>query len=341
MTPTNPMQSSSDSRAPTVKVLALAGGLAALIVLSLLAYSFWPAINPPPAAEPVALRGVHYNPPRPAHDIRAIDHNGKPFVLSRQPHPLMMIFFGYVSCTDVCPTNLKKMEIIQQKLGAQADQVQFVFVSVAPEHERPADMKEYLDQYAGEIIGVTGKTADSLDETYRDWGIVREKQELDTPVLGRNYRYDHTAQIFLVQNGVEMPVSYPYGTGTDVMLEDVRNLLADPTLGAKLPAVGRVKEVAIAPGTFTRAAQDNPTLPAYLRLHVGDTIRWKNDDYMYHFIGDISLAPGESATQTFDEVGTFYYGCTAVPSEVIRINVSPGPKSADAESTASGPSASL
>lgn len=272
---------------------------------------------------PEVLRGVHYDPPRMVHDIKAIDHNGKPFVLSRQPHPLMLVFFGYVSCTDVCPTNLKKMEIIQKRLGDQADQVQFIFVSVAPEHERPADMKQYLEQYDGELLGITGKEASSLDETYERWGIVRIKETLEVPVMGRDYKYDHTAQIFLVQDGERLPVTYPYGTSVDVMLEDLRALLADPTMSHRLPDVGEVKEVAIAPGTFTRAAQDNPTLPSYLRLHVGDTIRWKNDDYMYHFVGDITLAPGDAAIQNFDEEGTFYYGCTAVPSEVIRITVLP------------------
>jgi protein SCO1 len=82
-----------------------------------------------------------------------------------------------------------------------------------------------------------------------------------------------------------------------------------------------VTTVALPPGTFTRAAQDNPTIPAYLRLRKGTAIRWKNDDYMYHFIGDISLEPGGEALQRFDETGTFYFGCTAVPSEVIRIAV--------------------
>lgn len=268
-----------------------------------------------------ALRGIHYAPPRVVSDIKAVDQNGKPFVLSRQPHPLMMVFFGYVSCTDVCPTNLKKMEIMQQKLGEQADQVQFVFVSVAPEHEKPEIMREYLEQYDGEIVGLTAKRADGLDQTYADWGIVRRKVELDTPILGRNYKYDHTAQIFLVQEGRRLLVTYPYGMDVDTMTEDVQAMLADPSLGTRLPEVGSVKTVALPPGTFTKAAQQNPTIPAYLRLRKGESIRWKNDDYMYHFIGDISLAPGEEATQKFDEAGTFYFGCTAVPSEIIRIAV--------------------
>ncbi|MFP4596770.1 MAG: SCO family protein [Persicimonas sp.] len=278
------------------------------------------------AEAPQALRGIHYSPPRQAPELTGLDYNAKSFSLARQPHPLAMVFFGYVSCTDVCPTNLKKFEKIQKALGDQADQMQFVFVTIDPKNERPDTMKQYLEQYDGEIVGITGKYDDSLDEAYDQWGIVRRRVELDEPINGRDYKFDHSGQIYLVQGGDRIPVSYPYGTSVDTMIEDVQALLDDPSLGEKLPEVGSVREVAIEAGTYTRAAQDNPTLPAYLRVHVGDAIRWKNDDYMYHFIGDISLAPGEEATQKFDEAGEFYFGCTAVPSEVIRINVQPSPE---------------
>ncbi len=272
---------------------------------------------------PRALRGIHYDPPRHAPALVGLDHNGQSFSLERQPHPLSMVFFGYVSCTDVCPTNLKKFEKIQQALGDDADQVQFVFVTIDPGNEPPKKMAEYLQYYEGEIIGVTGKYADSLDETYKEWGIVRKRVELDEPVMGRTYKFDHSGQIYLVQRGEKMPVSYPYGTSHETMTEDLRALLDDPSLGERLPEVSSVREVAIPPGSYTRKAQSNPGLPAYLRVKVGDTIRWRNDDYMYHFIGDISLGPDEEATQRFDEPGEFYFGCTALPSEVIRISVEP------------------
>jgi protein SCO1/2 len=278
-----------------------------------------PAQNPAPRN----LRGVHYSPPRRAPGLNAIDDHGKPFSLARQPHPLAMVFFGYVGCTDVCPTNLKKFEKIQKLLGPDAEQVQFVFVTIDPARETPEVMRDYLSYYQGEIIGVTAERAGALDEVYENWKIVRKRVELDTPINGLSYKYDHTGQIFLVQNGAEIPVSYPYGTSVDIMAEDLKALLADPSLGERLPEVGAIKEVVIPPGSYRRVAQHNPTLPAYLRVRVGEGIRWKNEDYMYHFVGDISLAPGASATQVFEEAGDFYLGCTALPQEVIRITVLP------------------
>lgn len=309
--------------------------LLAVGILLLLALSAWgcrneaapgatataqaPGAQPQP--QPDTLRGIHYSPPRTAPNIEAIDYSAKPFNLARQPHPLALVFFGYVGCTDVCPTNLKKFEKMQQILGADADQVQFVFVTIDPRNETPKIMREYLNYYKGEIIGVTAAKPDGLDEVYEQWGIVRNRVELDKPVNGLNYKYDHTGQIFLVQNGNKIPVSYPYGTSTEVMAEDVKNLLADPSLGARLPEIGAVKEVAIAAGSYRRMAAENPSLPAYIRVRVGEGIRWRNNDYMYHFVGDISLAPGASALQIFDEPGELYLGCTATPKEVIRISV--------------------
>lgn len=304
---------------------ALASGARVLLTGAL--FALMPLVASPESGlatqaepEPGPLRGIHYVPSRPAPAIHAVDHNGRPFVSNRQPHPLQLVIFGYVSCLDVCPTNLRKMVRIQKDLGDEADQVQFVFVSVAPEQETPEVMRKYLLKYDGEVVGLTAKSPGGLDETYVQWGIVRRRVELEKPVAGRAYKYDHSAQMYLVRDG-EIVVSYPYGTGVEVMVEDLRALLHDPSLGKRLPDVGSVTTVALPPGTFTRAAQDNPTIPAYLRLRKGTAIRWRNDDYMYHFIGDISLAPGSEALQRFDEAGTFYFGCTAVPSEVIRIAV--------------------
>ncbi|MGM0555344.1 MAG: SCO family protein [Myxococcota bacterium] len=304
-------------------LVALIAGATAYLVLSSDDAKSEAAATAQKDAHPEALRGIHYDPPRVANEIVGVDHNAQPFTLSRQPHPLQMVFFGYVSCTDVCPTNLKKFEKVEKRLGERADQVQFVFVSIDTEKETPKVMSEYLENYDGEIIGVTAGRARDLDSVYDSWNIVRDKVELDTPINGRKYKYDHTGQIFLVQGGEKIPVTYPYGTDWETMAEDVEALLDDPSFSQKLPKIGSVEEVTLEPGTYTRAKQDNPTLPSYLRVRVGDAIRWKNDDYMYHFIGDIVLAPGDEATQKFDEPGEYYFGCTAVPSEVIRIKVLP------------------
>src|SRR5690554_6880962 len=130
------------------------------------------------------LRGIHFSPPRAAPALVALDDSAKPFSLARQPHPLAMVFFGYVGCTDVCPTNLKKFEKIQKILGPEADQVQFVFVTIDPASESPELIKEYLSYYQGEIIGVTAELPDGLDSVYESWKIMRNRVPLQEPFDG-------------------------------------------------------------------------------------------------------------------------------------------------------------
>lgn len=271
---------------------------------------------------PHALGGIHYNPPRLAPNFVALNHSGQEYMFRKQPHPLRMVFFGYVSCLDVCPTNLKRYEKIQEMIGNKIEQVQFVFVTIDPEKETPEVMKEYLGHYKGEIIGITG-TPEQLEPVYESWGILREKVALEESVDGRDYKWDHSGQIFLVQadpeNGDKLRVSYPYGTGHEIMARDIEALLKDPTLKTRLPNISEIQRVTLPPGAYSLAFQKKPTIPTYIRVRVGDALVWRNDDYMYHFVGDMRIAPGEEATQVFDEPGEIYLGCTATPDDKIRI----------------------
>jgi protein SCO1 len=271
-------------------------------------------------ALPKTLSGIRYDPPRLMFDIKALDQHEERFVLTKQEHPLAMVFFGYTACTDVCPTNLKRFEQIQQIMGREADQVLFVFVTIDPARETPQVMRRYLKRYKGEIMGVTGSPS-QLERVYDKWGIVRKRVEVSQEVDPRGYKFDHTGQIFLVRDGERLLVSYPYGTDAETMAQELSAVLRDPSVADRLPPVGAVRDVTIPKGSFTKRGQQAGGLPTYLRLRLGDTVRWRNADFMYHTVGDIRLAPETSATQRFDEEGTFYLGCTAIPEDTIRISV--------------------
>src|SRR5690606_38417840 len=106
--------------------LAIFAGVLVALLGTWLAGAWGERAADPDAPAVHVLGGVHYNPPRPAPDIAALNHHGQQYTLSKQPHPLFVIFFGYVSCLDVCPTNLKRYEKMQELLGSKLDQVQFV-----------------------------------------------------------------------------------------------------------------------------------------------------------------------------------------------------------------------
>ena len=269
------------------------------------------------------LHGIHYDPPRHAPDLKGLDHRGQPWIFHRQPHPLALVLFGYVNCVDVCPTNLIRITQVKELLGEDADQVLVVFVTIDPEYETPEILAERLDYFGGEIIGLTGDI-DDLAPAWTRWNVVRSKQRIpvDEDPTGRGYKFDHTAMIHLVQGGRRLRASYPYGTEAETMVEDLRLLLDDPDFEQpRLPPVGSVREVVLPAGSYTLSFQKDPSIPTYIRLHAGDTLRWVNDDYMYHFIGDVALAPGDRASITYDEPGDTYYLCTATPGEALRVHV--------------------
>jgi protein SCO1/2 len=291
-----------------------------LLVLSV---GFVSAIADCSESAAVRLHGLHYEPPRTVYDIRGRDHNDQPFILSRRPQPFALVVFGYVTCTDVCSTNLIVMDRVFEQLGTEADQVQFVFVSIDPEKETPQTMKERMDYQKGETVGVTGKPQD-LFGVYDAWGIIRNRVAYPGDPLGRGYKFDHTGQIFLVQGKDRLRVSYPYGIEPAEIAADLKALIADPSLvEARMPPIGEVHVIAFPPLAYSKSFQDNPTIPSFVRIHVGDEITWRNDDFMHHNVGDIILSPGDSVSMRYESVGDFYYLCTATPGEALRISVRP------------------
>jgi protein SCO1 len=214
------------------------------------------------------------------------------------------------------------MKRIRDGLGDLADQVLFVFVTIDPDYETPSMMKERLDYYGGEVVGVTG-SIERLAPAYGQWNIIRERKPVpvDEDPTGRGFKYDHTAQMFLVQRGGSLLTTYPYGSEAPEVVEDLRGLLGSAQAPERLPGIGEVRTYRLPPMAYTLDFARNPTVPSYVRLHVGDTMHWINDDYMDHAIGDIYLSPGDRATQRFTTVGDYYFLCTATPGEALRISV--------------------
>ncbi|WP_374527592.1 SCO family protein [Novosphingobium sp.] len=108
---------------------------------------------------------------------------GKPFA----------IYFGYTRCPDICPTSLARLARLRQKLGKDGDRFDIVFVSVDPEHDKPAAIGEYVKLFGTPIIGLTGTEA-QLKQAERGYGIFVNK----VPQAGGDYLIDHTAATLLV-----------------------------------------------------------------------------------------------------------------------------------------------
>lgn len=136
-----------------------------------------------------------------------------------QGHP-SLLFFGYTHCPDVCPTTMGEMQSWFATLGEGARDLKAYFVSVDPERDTPAVLKDYVGWLDGKLIGLTGTRA-QVDEVTRLWGVVAEKVAGD----GADYTMNHTASVFLLDRNGRFQSTIAYGENPDTAVAKIRKLI--------------------------------------------------------------------------------------------------------------------
>ena len=124
--------------------------------------------------------------------FKLITHTNEKFDSNFVSNYPSMIFFGFLSCPDVCPFTLSKIAEIIFELNEKSDLMRFYFVTVDPERDKVEDLKEYLNFFHPKIIGITGTNVD-IENFLRYMFVYKEKIPLDND----NYTIDHSSQIFL------------------------------------------------------------------------------------------------------------------------------------------------
>ena len=125
--------------------------------------------------------------------FKLIDQDGKPITDQDFKGRPFLVFFGYRHCPDVCPITLFEMSEVLRALGKDADQVNALFITVDPERDTPAMMKDYLSSFDPHLRGATGdqKAIDAVEKAYR----VYAKK---VPTGNGDYSMDHTALVYLM-----------------------------------------------------------------------------------------------------------------------------------------------
>ncbi len=172
-----------------------------------------------PTATP--LPGTVLDPPKNVADFTLTDQTGASFNLSDLRGKVVLLFFGYTNCPDVCPTTLSEFKRIKQLVGADADRVAFVFVSVDGARDTPERLAAYVGAFDPAFIGLTGDDA-SIRTIGQDYGLFYQRQSYGD---GDNYLVDHTASTFVIGPEGRLRVIIPYGTAPDVVVQRVRALL--------------------------------------------------------------------------------------------------------------------
>lgn len=154
-------------------------------------------------------------------DFSLTDQNNQNFNLKQLRGKVVMMFFGYTSCPEVCPTELSKMVSTLKQLGDDADKVQAVFVSVDPERDSVATIKTYLDAYKSNLIGLTGSKTD-IDQVAKQYKVTYKLMKM----MGKDYHVQHNADIFVIDEQGKLDAIVPYGMPYQHVTQVVKGLLA-------------------------------------------------------------------------------------------------------------------
>ncbi len=155
-------------------------------------------------------------------DFTLVDQNGNAFTLSSIRGKAVVIYFGYTNCPDVCPLVLSKFATTISRMGADADRVAFIFITVDPERDTPEVMKRYLSYYSQKIIGLTG-SQEQVNKVLKLYNIYASKQ---TPDEKGNYLVDHFALVLGADRNHILRIAFTPEMPAEEYLEGVKWLLS-------------------------------------------------------------------------------------------------------------------
>ena len=155
-------------------------------------------------------------------DFTLADPVGQPRSLADFRGKVVVMFFGYTQCPDVCPTTLAALAQAMKTLGPEAARVQVLFVTVDPERDTPQLLAQYVPAFDPRFLGLYGN-ADALAATAREFKVVYQKQPGTTP---GNYSMDHSAGTYIYDPDGHLRLYVSYGQGPDVFTHDIKALLA-------------------------------------------------------------------------------------------------------------------
>ncbi|MCB8985881.1 MAG: SCO family protein [Ardenticatenaceae bacterium] len=174
-----------------------------------------------PLFGPPQFHGLVIQSPPPLSNFTLTATNGERMSLLDFRGKLVVLYFGYTFCPDVCPATMVELKHMMEKLGRDGKDVQVIMVSVDPERDTPDKLGEYVTQFDPSFIGMTG-TDDELLGVTTQLGIFYQKHE-GTPATG--YLIDHTATVSVLDEDGRLRLVFPFGTTGEDMAEDLRHLL--------------------------------------------------------------------------------------------------------------------
>lgn len=182
------------------------------------------------AALTASLTACRATPPAPAlpvlpigGDFALTDHDGRPFTLASQRGKVVLIFFGYSSCPDACPTTLSKLSTVARRLGDDRTKMRTLYISVDPDRDTPPVLKADLANFSLDALGLTG-AKDEIDQVVKQYAAAYEI--VSTPESAAKYTVSHTTTVYALDREGRVRKTFAYEATVDEIVDGIRAILA-------------------------------------------------------------------------------------------------------------------
>ncbi|MFP3855211.1 MAG: SCO family protein [Anaerolineales bacterium] len=165
--------------------------------------------------------GSPYEPASEAPEITLADTSGQPFHLSDKRGDIILVYFGYTYCPDICPATLAELAWVMEQLGSDAENLQVVFISVDPARDTPERVDSYLAKFDPDFVGLVGSEQE-LEKVTAAYGVLAQRDPGDE----ENYTMTHTSRVFLIDNEGMLRTNYTFDEPPEAILADVEHLLS-------------------------------------------------------------------------------------------------------------------
>ena len=156
-------------------------------------------------------------------DFELTNHDGQPFALSSLRGKVVLIFFGYSSCPDACPTTLSKLSSVARRLGDDRSKIQALYVSVDPDRDTPPVLKADMENFSIGALGLTGKK-DDIDKVVKQYAAAYEI--VPTPESAAKYTISHTTSVYALDTQGRVRKTFAYEATVDEVVTGIREILA-------------------------------------------------------------------------------------------------------------------
>lgn len=190
----------------------------AALGLALAALVIWGSIT---LLTPYAFHGMTLQSAEPAKNFTLTNPMGQRVSLTDFRGQFVMLYFGYTTCPDVCPTTLAELHKARKLLGRNADQLQVVMITVDPARDTPALLAEYVTHFDSSFMALTGPP-DEIAQVASAFGVFYERAPEES-ALG--YLVNHTATVMLIDRGGSLRAIFPFGVKGEDIASDLQYLM--------------------------------------------------------------------------------------------------------------------